>query len=130
MSHTLVPVSSLISEAYTKIAADGANGNKFLNDGRTRLLILNPDPAALTLTISIPPSSDASLADDNVIADRVITIDNDEPFFPLKALDPRLYNWKASDGEALHTGYVIFTWGGTVTNVELVAIAYGPSSGA
>ena len=78
MPFTLVTAAVAGTGAVTKIAADSGNGNKYVNkSGKARLVVLNdPTPQAVVLTIKVPQSADDRLADGNVIADLVINIDH------------------------------------------------------
>ena len=116
MAFTAINVAVDTSAAHTEVAADAANGNKFLNDGVGRLVIRNPDAAAITCTIAIPADADTAVADGNAIADYAIV--TSATLYVSLALKKEIYN-VCSGTDA---GAVTMTWTGTVTNVKLSVI--------
>lgn len=119
MPFTTIPLSSATSGQYVEVAADGSNGNRFENDGKTRLVILNgATMQAVVCTFAIPPEADSELADGNVIADLVESVANDEPVYIVKRLPKQVYNVRSGTDQ----GFVTMTWTGTVSNITLVAI--------
>lgn len=120
MAFSLITAAVAGTSAVTKVAADGSNGNKYVNkSGKARLVILNEGtPQAVTLTIKVPQSADDRLADGNVIADLVISIGSGDLVTVVKALSTEVYNQTTgADKDA-----VTMTWSGTVTNVTLVMV--------
>lgn len=125
MGFTVVTAPSIDTAAYTPVAADGSNGNKYENNGRMRLIVLQGAPAQeVTITINVPTSTD-NLVDDNVVADKVIVAPASLDPYEIKALDPAIYNQKASDGTAEDVGFVTFMPSGTLTNVEFMLSEHG-----
>lgn len=116
MAYTALNVSGDTSASYTVVAADASNGNKFLNDGKKRLVIINPDAASITCTIAIPASSDTAFADGNTITD--LAVATSATYYVVKPLRPDIYNQSSGADQ----GSVVMTWTGTVTNVKLAVI--------
>ncbi len=109
MPFTPITLPSESAAAYTPVAADGSNGNKFQNDGKRRLQIFNPDANSITLTIVTPRTVDG-----NAVADRVIGPITDTYYY-VEALNPETYNVQSgTDQDA-----VTMTWAGTLTNTVL-----------
>lgn len=107
MPFTAITVAPETSGAYVPTAADGANGNKYQNDGHVRLKINNPDGNSLTLTIVTPETRDG-----NAVSDLVIGAITDTTHI-VKALVPETYNVRSGDDR----GAVTMTLTGTLTNV-------------
>ena len=117
MAATNVPVSVPGEALYAAVAADGANGNGYLNaDGKARMLIHNPDATSLTGVVSVPATTDG-LIDGLNAPDRTISAFTDI-FYLLPAYSPAIYNQTSGDD----IGEVIVTLAGTLTNVKCLAI--------
>ena len=117
MAATNVPVSVAGEALYAAIAADGANGNGYLNaDGKARMLIHNPDATSLTAVVSVPATTD-SLVDSLAVPDRTVAAFTDI-FYLLPAYNPAIYNQTSG----ADIGEVIVTIAGTLTNVKCLAI--------
>ena len=116
MAFTAINVAVDTSAAHTMVAADSSNGNKFLNDGVGRLLIYNPDGAAIVCTIAIPADADTALVDGLTIPDYAIS--TSAVAYVVRPLRRELYNVRSGTD----AGAVTMTWTGTVTNVKLAVI--------
>ena len=109
MAFTVITVPGEASAAYTPVAADGSNGNKYQNDGKRRMMIRNPDGGSFTCTI-VTPETRAG----NAVSDLVIGAISDTSYL-VEALIPETYNV----GSGTDQGAVTMTWSGTLTNVVL-----------
>lgn len=116
MAFTAIATDADAGASITPTAADASNGNKYVNDGKRQLLIMNPDTASITCTIGVPSTTDAAVADGNAVAD--LAIATSAAYYVVKPLKPEIYNVRSGTDK----GAVTMTWTGTVTNVTLVVI--------
>lgn len=114
MAFTVIALPDGDSAAYTPVAADGANGNKYTNDGKRRLYISNPDGNSITVTIATPANLDGNAVAEHIVDGAAFT----DTTYIVKALDPAVYN--AQSG--VDQGAVTMTFTGTLTNVVLSVI--------
>ena len=111
MAFSAIVIPGSASAAYVPDPADGANGNKYQNDGKRRLLISNPDGASITCTIATPRTVDGNAVAEHIVDGGAFT----DTTYIVEALNPETYNQPSGDDQ----GAVIMTWTGTLTNVTV-----------
>ena len=108
-----IPLMGTDSAIISTVAAATGDGNKFENDdGKSRLIILNPTASSYSLTVSVPAEADTEFADGNVIADVVIGAETDL-YRSVKRLPPSIYKQRSGD----NVGFIHVVFGGTITGV-------------
>lgn len=116
MAFTLVPAQVETDGTLATVAADAANGHKYVNDGTQRLIMFNPDGASITVTPNIPTAAEDDLADSNNIDPPAVTTTATRYYF--RAYEPRLYNVRSGTD----AGCMTFAVSGTVTNVLFAVV--------
>lgn len=111
MPFTVIALPDEDSAAYTPVAADGANGNKYQNDGKRRLYISNPDGNSITITIETPRVVDGNAVAEHIVDGAAFA----DTTYIVEALNPETYNAGSGDDQ----GAVVMTFAGTLTNVVL-----------